>query len=1240
MNNLELRLKLTADNQGVSGVVRKTEADVDRLNRTMDNTSATSSAGAQSLKKLTSVGHETTRMFQLQKGALQQAGYQFQDFFVQVGSGTSAFTALGQQGSQLLGILGPGGALLGAGLAIASVFGGVVYSAFGDAAEGAGHLEDILEDLDTIITRTQGGALVLADEILQLAEASQTAAKLEIAGGILKAEDAVNASVARTRETLEGAFGNFTIDFSDALAQVQTLESQGKSLQEQLEIGERFGTPGIVLGINLIKDELDELREQFGISRQDGVRLFEALSRAQANPTIENLEGMEQVVTEIGLALKDTSPAFVRLAKTLGQESRQTRQTVEAKNELEAAYQRVNEAVTESRETLDGESSQRQRLIESALQHIEFLELQNALIAEGITVREAARLAEREGQRQELEAAGVTQERIEQLFQLEDAVIAAADAEQEAKERQVQARREAAAAAREEAKAQAEAARAQEQWRNQAKALVNELDPLGAQFESVYEKQQMLIRLAAEGKISEGYRDQLITTLVEGMADAGEIGAGEWEESFRSAADTISRDLQDAIISGDFEGIGDAIGNVLAGGISYAVSSAITNNIGNLGNNLSSQLIGTFAGPIGGAVAGGLVGLAINELGDYLNDYTDPTEQRQASQGTGTVLGSINDKTQSIVRSTDLSATATEQLVGINRSMLDALLTVQTGIDGASTRIARGADGVSINAPSVDTNFFDSTVGQLIGGSFDAIGSIVTLGLANNLGEIIGKALGGRSKQVDEGVRIVGGYIADLAEQTVVQAYSTFKVKKNFLDDYDTKEKFASLDGDVSRQFAAVFGDILDSVAAGADALGVLPGQIESRLEQFVVDTQRISLEDLNAEEQKAELQAVFGAIFDDLAVAVIPYLDDFQRAGEGLGETLARVATQVQVTDEAVDRLGFRFADLQGRDLVLASERLTEAAGGIERFVTDMESFIGNFASESQQFEIASSDITRALEQQGLALPATRDAYFALLQAQDGSTAAGAENIATLLRLQNSADKYYTSLERHQDEALEAQQALVAEQRHAVSARLREAEQAARSIGNALDALTVQTEQFSQAQRTSAFNALRGFANAGAVPAGAELDNALSAATQLNISEFASLGEYIREVAATGEVLGDLDAIAQEQVTVEQRMLDSLDHQTSVIESGQQAQLEALTSLQRSVSQPGTVVAPVVSAAQSLGPLSSSGSLASNAELLVEVRNLKAQLEASQRAIAKHTQRTAKLLERFDIDGIEVRDV
>ncbi len=64
------------------------------------------------------VGSTTRGMKRFGAVGMQQVGYQVQDFAVQVQGGTSAMVALGQQGSQLLGIFGPAGAIAGMILAI------------------------------------------------------------------------------------------------------------------------------------------------------------------------------------------------------------------------------------------------------------------------------------------------------------------------------------------------------------------------------------------------------------------------------------------------------------------------------------------------------------------------------------------------------------------------------------------------------------------------------------------------------------------------------------------------------------------------------------------------------------------------------------------------------------------------------------------------------------------------------------------------------------------------------------------------------------------------------------------------------------------------------------------------------------------------------------------------------------------------------------------------------------------
>jgi hypothetical protein len=80
---------------------------------TKANTSGATQAATAMDRLATSSNAATTATTNVAKGASKasqlvgQAGYQVQDFAVQVGGGTSALTAFSQQAPQLLGAFGP-----------------------------------------------------------------------------------------------------------------------------------------------------------------------------------------------------------------------------------------------------------------------------------------------------------------------------------------------------------------------------------------------------------------------------------------------------------------------------------------------------------------------------------------------------------------------------------------------------------------------------------------------------------------------------------------------------------------------------------------------------------------------------------------------------------------------------------------------------------------------------------------------------------------------------------------------------------------------------------------------------------------------------------------------------------------------------------------------------------------------------------------------------------------------------
>jgi Prophage tail length tape measure protein len=125
--NVDIRINTTADTQGA----KQATVAMQGLNTATKQATTTANAATVSTGKL---GQKA--------GAV---GLQIQDVAVQAQAGTSAITILAQQGSQIAGIFGPGGALVAVGAVAAKVFYDMAVSAAvsGEAMEDmSGKLKD------------------------------------------------------------------------------------------------------------------------------------------------------------------------------------------------------------------------------------------------------------------------------------------------------------------------------------------------------------------------------------------------------------------------------------------------------------------------------------------------------------------------------------------------------------------------------------------------------------------------------------------------------------------------------------------------------------------------------------------------------------------------------------------------------------------------------------------------------------------------------------------------------------------------------------------------------------------------------------------------------------------------------------------------------------------------------------------------------------------------------------------
>lgn len=171
------------------------------------------------------IGELTSRLFDMKgaadtsmgsnkgwKASMQQAGYQVQDFIVQVQGGQSALVAFAQQGSQLAGAFGPGGAVVGAIIALSSVIAGTFVASLGNGKSAVDALKDAIESTDKVIILSQNGVGALSDKYAALARVNIQVATLMRQ----QAELELQAALGKVSSEVQKASKDF-IGFGDSL---------------------------------------------------------------------------------------------------------------------------------------------------------------------------------------------------------------------------------------------------------------------------------------------------------------------------------------------------------------------------------------------------------------------------------------------------------------------------------------------------------------------------------------------------------------------------------------------------------------------------------------------------------------------------------------------------------------------------------------------------------------------------------------------------------------------------------------------------------------------------------------------------------------------------------------------------------------------------------------------------------------------------------------------------------------
>jgi phage-related minor tail protein len=456
-------------------------------------------------------------------------------------------------------------------------------------------------------------------------------------------------------------------------------------------------------------------------------------------------------------------------------------------------------------------------------------------------------------------------------------------------------------------------------------------------------------------------------------------------------------------------------------------------------------------------------------------------DPNSASFVRGTVLGDSDARSESILNAIEsLDSIASIELT-YTRGMLDSLRNIESSLLGLGNLLFRAAGGGLTTGRNlgIQTGLLGRNEGDPILKAMGINDAGVIQSLANSgsiLGKIgvFGQSLWGKVTQevVDSGLSIIGT-VADLIAGQGVQQFadvatttsSFFGLRKKT----STSTQFAEVDDAIAEQFGLLFASIGDTIGASAAVLGRDAGQaLTHAIESYPIKIDRLSLKGLEGEELQNALNAAIGAATDEMAAALVPGLNDFQRVGEGYYETLVRVASGIEVANYELELLGITAIDYaaitrkqgdvtaeiirqsivqfetaggvvssvgeiiqtlngNGSDLsstyrqlvdvrdalVLVGESgdsltvaMIRGAGGLDKLSAGLDTYFTKFFTPQEQAAAKTARLADQFERLGLELPATREEFRALVESLADGTDAGERLFAAVTNLAGAFDE------------------------------------------------------------------------------------------------------------------------------------------------------------------------------------------------------------------------------------------
>ncbi|SMB87345.1 hypothetical protein SAMN05660772_02723 [Pasteurella testudinis DSM 23072] len=437
------------------------------------------------LTKVAATTKNTGRAFGSMRGVIQGVGYQIQDVAVQAQMGTNAFVIMGQQGSQMLSLFGPMGAIAGMLLAIGGAMGTALLPNLFDSTSATDKLKDAQKKLGEVITENDGGILSLSDKMVKLAQRSEQAAKAKIAATMAESKQAIDAAgqaISEAMDDFDSFFsflgGNSVASVSNAIAELEKYEKTGRNAAEAVrDLGGTYA--GSIAEINNLTDVTSKMSEQLGITTTEAIGLLKQLSEFEKNKSPETMHSLAAALSVLSERYDNANPKLNELTGTVNSNAFAAMEAKDALDLMRKALADLAGIAVESEAALSGNLAKIEKITEAAREQA---------VTIGMTAREKAKYAA-----VTLGATKADLESIDASFDKIEAYKAEEEAAKQKREADKKAAREAESAAK---KAAAEAKAAAKRDAQAKQQVIDQINKLSDQYEVAVLRQEGFHRQA------------------------------------------------------------------------------------------------------------------------------------------------------------------------------------------------------------------------------------------------------------------------------------------------------------------------------------------------------------------------------------------------------------------------------------------------------------------------------------------------------------------------------------------------------------------------------------------------------------------------------------------------------------------------------------------------------------------------------------------------------------------------